>query len=128
MNKEYPLTENFIRTLHKTLLREDYTVYRKLSNETTTSYIVHAGCYKTRPNSVITVTGERFEYASPEEKAKMEELMEICPDLRVSDEITFNELDNFNAPLKPSQPANTYMPISVTLSGKIKSPVNPVQF
>ena len=67
MNKEHPLTENFIRTLHKTLLREDYTVYRKLSNETTTSYIVHAGCYKTRPNSVITVTGERFEYASPEE-------------------------------------------------------------
>lgn len=67
MNKEYPLTENFIRTLHKTLLREDYTVYRKLPNGTTTSYIVHAGCYKTRPNSVITVTGERFEYASPEE-------------------------------------------------------------
>lgn len=67
MKKEYPLTENFIRTLHKTLLREDYTVYRKLPNGTTTSYIVHAGCYKTRPNSVITVTGERFEYASPEE-------------------------------------------------------------
>lgn len=67
MNKEYPLTENFIRTLHSTLLREDYTVYRKQPNGTTTSYIVHAGCYKTRPNSVITVTGERFEYASPEE-------------------------------------------------------------
>lgn len=67
MNKEYPLTENFIRTLHSTLLRENYTVYRKQPNGTTTSYIVHAGCYKTRPNSVITVTGERFEYASPEE-------------------------------------------------------------
>ena len=25
---EYPLTETFIRQLHKTLLREDYTVYR----------------------------------------------------------------------------------------------------
>ena len=25
-----PLTQNFIRTLHKTLLREDYTVYRNL--------------------------------------------------------------------------------------------------
>ena len=31
------------------------------------SYMIHAGQYKTRPNSVITVTGERFEYASPEE-------------------------------------------------------------
>ena len=28
--KEMPLTQNFIRTLHKTLLREDYTVYRNL--------------------------------------------------------------------------------------------------
>ena len=26
--KDIPLTQNFIRTLHKTLLREDYTVHR----------------------------------------------------------------------------------------------------
>ena len=52
--KETPLTQNFIRTLHQTLLREDYTVYRN-------------GRYKTRPNSVITRYGDRFEYASPEE-------------------------------------------------------------
>ena len=64
---EYPLTETFIRQLHKTLLREDYTVYRQLPGGQQTSYIVHAGVYKTRPNSVITITGERFEYASPEE-------------------------------------------------------------
>ena len=61
------LTEYFIRTLHHTLLREDYTVYRRQPDGTSTSYTVHAGQYKTRPNSVITVTGERFEYASPEE-------------------------------------------------------------
>lgn len=67
LDKEQPLTEYFIRTLHKTLLREDYTVYRQLSNGTNTSYIVHAGQYKTRLNSVITVTGEKFEYASTEE-------------------------------------------------------------
>lgn len=65
--KEHPLTETFIRQLHQTLLREDYTVYRKLPDGQTTSYVIHAGQYKTRPNSVITVTGERFEYASPEE-------------------------------------------------------------
>ena len=63
--KEMPLTQNFIRTLHKTLLREDYTVYRNLSGGQQTSYTVHAGQYKTRPNSVITRYGDRFEYASP---------------------------------------------------------------
>lgn len=67
LDKEQPLTEYFIRTLHQTLFREDYTVYRQLPDGTNTSYVVHAGQYKTRPNSVITATGERFEYASPEE-------------------------------------------------------------
>lgn len=67
LTKDMPLTQNFIRQLHKTLLREDYKVYRKLPGGEYTSYIVHAGQYKTRPNSVITRTGERFEYASPEE-------------------------------------------------------------
>ncbi len=62
-----PLTQNFIRTLHRTLLREDYTVYRNLPGGFTTSYIVHAGQYKTRPNSVVTRYGVRFDYASPKE-------------------------------------------------------------
>lgn len=65
--KDVPLTQNFIRILHKTLLREDYTVYRNLPGGQTTSYVIHAGQYKTRPNSVITRYGDRFEYASPEE-------------------------------------------------------------
>ena len=58
-----PLTETFIRTLHQTLLREDYQV----TNPDGTNYTIHAGQYKTRPNSVRTITGELFEYASPEE-------------------------------------------------------------
>lgn len=66
-HKGKPLTETFIRQLHQVMLREDYTVHRVLPDGTTTSYVVHAGCYKTRPNSVITVTGEKFEYASPQE-------------------------------------------------------------
>lgn len=65
--KDHPLTQNFIRQLHKTLLREDYTVYRNLPGGGTTSYTIHAGQYKTRPNSVITRYGDRFEYASPKE-------------------------------------------------------------
>lgn len=64
---DMPLTQNFIRTLHQTLLREDYTIYREFSNGLQTSYTIHAGQYKTRPNSVITRYGERFDYASPEE-------------------------------------------------------------
>ena len=66
-SQDMPLTQNFIRTLHQTLLREDYTVYRELPNGVQTSYTIHAGQYKTRPNSVITRYGDRFEYASPEE-------------------------------------------------------------
>ena len=65
--KDIPLTQNFIRTLHKTLLREDYSVHRILPGGQTSSYVIHAGQYKTRPNSVITRYGDRFEYASPEE-------------------------------------------------------------
>lgn len=67
MTDNAPLTQNFIRTLHHTLLREDYTQYRTLPNGAETSYVIHAGQYKTRPNSVITRYGDRFEYALPEE-------------------------------------------------------------
>lgn len=61
-----PLTQNFIRQLHRTLLRENYTVCHTLPGGLETSYVIHAGQYKTRPNSVITRYGNRFEYASPE--------------------------------------------------------------
>lgn len=66
-----PLTQNHVRELHKTLLRDDYTVFRNLPNGIQTSYTVHAGQYKTRPNSVVTRYGERFEYASPQETPAM---------------------------------------------------------
>lgn len=38
-NKKDPLTQNFIRTLHHTLLREDYTEYRTLPNGVQTSLL-----------------------------------------------------------------------------------------
>lgn len=65
--KNKPLTERFIRDLHQTLLREDYQVPNRQPGQEGTTYTIHAGIYKTRPNSVRTVTGELFEYASPEE-------------------------------------------------------------
>lgn len=61
------LSESFIKRLHQVMLREDYIVFRQLPGGQQTSYVVHSGTYKTRPNSVITPSGERFEYASPEE-------------------------------------------------------------
>ena len=91
--KEHPLTQNFIRQLHKTLLREDYKVYRQLPGGVTTSYTVHAGQYKTRPNSVITRYGDRFEYASPEETpALMTSLVDWYNEAEKSGEYTPVEL------------------------------------
>lgn len=66
-DRNAPLTQNFIRTLHRTLICEDYVEYRTLPNGVQTSFTIHAGQYKSRPNSVITRYGDRFEYASPEE-------------------------------------------------------------
>ena len=88
-----PLTETFIRQVHKTLLREDYEAYRNLPGGITTSYTVHAGCYKTRPNSVITPSGERFEYASPEETPMlMADLMEWYHNEETKNELSPLEL------------------------------------
>ena len=91
--KETPLTQHFIRTLHKTLLREDYTVYRNLPGGVQTSYVIHAGQYKTRPNSVITRYGERSEYATPEETpALMSDLVDWYNDAERSGKFTPIEL------------------------------------
>lgn len=91
--KETPLTQHFIRTLHKTLLREDYTVYRTLPGGVQTSYVIHAGQYKTRPNSVITRYGDQFEYATPEETpALMSDLVDWYNDAERSGKFTPIEL------------------------------------
>lgn len=88
-----PLTQNFIRQLHKTILREDYIVYRNLPGGVQTSYTIHAGRYKTRPNSVITRYGDRFEYASPEETpALMTDLVDWYNEAEQSGELSPVEL------------------------------------
>jgi fido (protein-threonine AMPylation protein) len=46
---------------------DDFRVYKQMPDGTPFYYEVHVGVYKTRPNSVITRTGEMFYYASPEE-------------------------------------------------------------
>ena len=61
-----PLTENFIRELNRIILVGDhYKVEGKKRNK------VHTGIYKTRQNSVVTLSGEMFDFASPEETPAM---------------------------------------------------------
>ncbi len=62
-----PLTEAFIRQLHQVMLREDYEVPVQSPSGVLSGYTVHAGIYKTRPNSVKLPGGGMFYYASPEE-------------------------------------------------------------
>jgi Fic family protein len=67
-DKNRPLSEHFIRTLNDIILAGDFY---KLSEDRQSRYKIHAGIYKTRPNSVITPSGEMFEYALPEETPAM---------------------------------------------------------
>ncbi|MFV0397305.1 MAG: Fic family protein, partial [Bacteroidales bacterium] len=66
--KEYVITERDIRDLNQIILVEDFY---KLDPKTGNRYRVNVGKYKTRPNSVITATGEEFLYALPEETPAM---------------------------------------------------------
>ncbi|GHU69020.1 hypothetical protein FACS189413_07160 [Bacteroidia bacterium] len=45
--------------------------FYKTSNDGEYRYKIHTGVYKTRPNSVITPSGELFDYVSPEETPSM---------------------------------------------------------
>ncbi len=64
---DYQLTEMDIRNLNHMILAEDFYKTDKNGNR----YKIHVGVYKTRPNSVITATGEEFAYASPEETSSL---------------------------------------------------------
>ena len=68
LDKKRPLSEAFIRELNRIILAGDFY---KLSSNREYRYKIHTGVYKTRPNSVITPSGEIFNYASPEETPSM---------------------------------------------------------
>lgn len=92
IDKERPLTENFIRELNKTILVRDF--YKTQETEAGLNrYEIKVGQYKTRPNSVITVTGELFDHASPEETpAMMSDLVKWY-----NDEVKKGVLSPFNS-------------------------------
>ena len=72
-----PLTEKFIRELHLLLLKEASYKEAQTPNGKPTRRRIEVGKYKTLPNHVVTVTGETFYFATPEEtSAKMQELIE----------------------------------------------------
>ncbi|MCL2007363.1 MAG: Fic family protein [Treponema sp.] len=63
-DRDKMMSEVFIRELNKIILVRDYY---KTSPKGDYRYEIKVGTYKIRPNSVITPTGEIFDYASPEE-------------------------------------------------------------
>jgi len=66
-DKERELTESFIRELNRVILVRNYWKDAQTPDGNNTRIEIKVGEYKTRPNSVITSTGEMFNYASPEE-------------------------------------------------------------
>lgn len=77
VKQEYPLTENFIRQLHTLLLKEPYEIKSIAPDgKTVLTRRIEVGKYKTKPNHVVTQTGEIFYFESPEETpAKMFDLL-----------------------------------------------------
>ena len=74
---ERPLTEQFIRGMHEVLLGEAYEVPAQTPGGQPTRKLIHPGQYKSGPNNVLTVTGEMFYFATPEETpAKMTDLVD----------------------------------------------------
>jgi Fic family protein len=67
LDKERPLSESFIRELNKTILVKDFRKEAVTNEGNSICMEIKVGTYKTRPNSVLTITGEMFHYASVEE-------------------------------------------------------------
>jgi len=77
IKEDRPLTENFIRELHKLILKEPYEVDAITPDGKPTKRTINIGEYKTTPNHVKTKTGETFYFATPEETpAKMHDLLD----------------------------------------------------
>lgn len=67
LDKERPLTESFIKELHKLILVRPYWADAMTPSGQPTRREIKVGQYKSQPNSVRLQNGEMFHYASPEE-------------------------------------------------------------
>lgn len=71
------ITENFIRELHKLILKENFLKPAITPSGEKTTKEIKVGEYKTQPNHVETITGEIFYFAEPHEvNAKMTDLID----------------------------------------------------
>ena len=68
-DKEQPLTEYFIKSLHELILVRPYWADAITPSGQHTRRQIQVGQYKSQPNSVRLQNGEMFHYASPEETA-----------------------------------------------------------
>lgn len=76
IKKDYPLTEAFIRDLHKLILKKPYEVQAITLDGNLTTKTIEIGKYKTSPNHVRRATGQIFYFSTPQETpAKMHDLM-----------------------------------------------------
>lgn len=74
-----PLTEVFIRHLHKLILVRPFWADAKTADGQPTKRLIKVGEYKTEPNHVETQSGDIFYFAEPiETPAKMQELVKWC--------------------------------------------------
>ncbi len=71
VKEDRPLTENFIRELHKLILKESYESPTITPEGIPAKRIIQVGVYKSMPNHVLTPTGETFRFATPEETPAM---------------------------------------------------------
>lgn len=90
LKQKRPLTENFIRELHKVILKEAYEVDAITPDGKPTKKLIQIGDYKKTPNHVLTKTGEIFRFAEPEETpAMVNDLMEFYKVHTASTETNF---------------------------------------
>lgn len=79
INERSGLNEAFIRNLHIVLLKEPYEVDAATPDGRVTRRSIEIGSYKSRPNNVLTSTGEVYFFTPPEQvKSEMGDLMRWC--------------------------------------------------
>lgn len=88
IKEDRPLSENFIRELHKLILKEPYEVDTITPDGNPSKKMINVGQYKTSPNHVKTKTGEIFRFATPEDTPiKMNELVQWYNEKSISEDV-----------------------------------------
>lgn len=88
IKEDRPLSENFIRELHKLILKEPYEVDTITPDGKPSKKMIKVGQYKTSPNHVKTKTREIFRFATPEDTPiEMNELVQWYNEKSASEDV-----------------------------------------